>query len=464
MKEEGNRWLASGNFEKAIDCYSEGISKGENLHILHSNRSLAYLKLNSPKKALEDAISCIRLSPLWGKAYSRKGNALFALKMYQEALEAYEEGLAIDGKNSTLIEGRTICWEKLQTNEPVVIDPLSAFMSGIVQLDKKENSLAACTDGTVQLDKKEDPLAAFMSDIVQLDKKEDPLAAFMSDIVQLDKKEDPLAAFMSDIVQLDKKEDPLAAFMDDIGQLDKIVVVKKEFKIDHESEMKGWTSENQIERILQRNHQWINVNPFTVLGLTDEHATTDDITKRYRKLSTMIHPDKTKVPRSQEAFDEVKRGYERLQDDNARKLIVEIIHQCRERVRKTRNRLRKNGLSETDLISRDGTFQESVDKEIKKEFASRELQRQKSEINRRNNEKRERHKEEDELEHWKTVKEYEEGVRETREVRAKTWQGFASKARVKTSKRQIETSEQKELESKRLKSMGIDKTYKSNWR
>ena len=430
MKEEGNRWLASGNFEKAIDCYSEGISKGENLHILHSNRSLAYLKLNSPKKALEDAISCIRLSPLWGKAYSRKGNALFALKMYQEALEAYEEGLAIDGKNSTLIEGRTICWEKLQTNEPVVIDPLSAFMSGIVQLDKKENSLAACTDGTVQLDK----------------------------------KEDPLAAFMSDIVQLDKKEDPLAAFMDDIGQLDKIVVVKKEFKIDHESEMKGWTSENQIERILQRNHQWINVNPFTVLGLTDEHATTDDITKRYRKLSTMIHPDKTKVPRSQEAFDEVKRGYERLQDDNARKLIVEIIHQCRERVRKTRNRLRKNGLSETDLISRDGTFQESVDKEIKKEFASRELQRQKSEINRRNNEKRERHKEEDELEHWKTVKEYEEGVRETREVRAKTWQGFASKARVKTSKRQIETSEQKELESKRLKSMGIDKTYKSNWR
>ena len=37
--------------------------------------------------------------------------------------------------------------------------------------------------------------------------------------------------------------------------------------VDHAAETAGWTGENQVARLLQRNHEWLNLNPFTVLGL-----------------------------------------------------------------------------------------------------------------------------------------------------------------------------------------------------
>ena len=65
------------------------------------------------------------------------------------------------------------------------------------------------------------------------------------------------------------------------------------------------TSEEQIERLLQSNYAWKNLNPYEVLQL-DVDATEEDIKLRYRKLSTLVHPDKClHLEQAREAFEEV---------------------------------------------------------------------------------------------------------------------------------------------------------------
>ena len=70
-----------------------------------SNRSAAYLSKGDAVNALSDAEKCVELSPEWPKGYSRKGAALHALKKYNDAVLAYEAGLAIAPTDAGLKNG-----------------------------------------------------------------------------------------------------------------------------------------------------------------------------------------------------------------------------------------------------------------------------------------------------------------------------------------------------------------------
>lgn len=57
--------------------------------MLYSNRSAAYLKLNKLDEALKDGTKCTELDAQWAKGHTRKGDALYALKRYTDAYNAY---------------------------------------------------------------------------------------------------------------------------------------------------------------------------------------------------------------------------------------------------------------------------------------------------------------------------------------------------------------------------------------
>ena len=64
--------------------------------MFYSNRSAANAGLGDFESALADAEKTVAYKPDWPKGYSRKGAALYGLRRFNDAVEAYEAGLAID--------------------------------------------------------------------------------------------------------------------------------------------------------------------------------------------------------------------------------------------------------------------------------------------------------------------------------------------------------------------------------
>ena len=112
-KEEADSLYKQSKFIEAINVYNRVIehrnretsvdSKKGDLHILHSNRCACHLQVGDVLKALEDANSCIRMSPGWSKGYNRKGSCLLRLSLTDEAILAYEKALELDSSNTEAI-------------------------------------------------------------------------------------------------------------------------------------------------------------------------------------------------------------------------------------------------------------------------------------------------------------------------------------------------------------------------
>ena len=86
--------MKAKQYSEAIRLYTKAIDIDGANHVYYSNRSAAYLQHSNAALALEDAESCINLSPEgFSKGYSRKGAALHVLKRYNDAIAAYEVGL-----------------------------------------------------------------------------------------------------------------------------------------------------------------------------------------------------------------------------------------------------------------------------------------------------------------------------------------------------------------------------------
>ena len=87
----------------AAEMYTHAITL-QATHTLHSNRSACRCAHGDYEGALEDAYTCVCLDRLWAKGYVRKGAALHGLHRFDEAVEAYEEGLRVEPENKVLSE------------------------------------------------------------------------------------------------------------------------------------------------------------------------------------------------------------------------------------------------------------------------------------------------------------------------------------------------------------------------
>ncbi|XP_077151231.1 tetratricopeptide repeat protein 28 isoform X1 [Ranitomeya variabilis] len=102
---QSNDACKNGDFQLAIELYSETLQVDPQNCILYSNRSAAYLKTTQYEKALDDAIKARLLNPKWPKAYFRQGVALQYLGRHADALAAFASGLAQDPKSLQLLLG-----------------------------------------------------------------------------------------------------------------------------------------------------------------------------------------------------------------------------------------------------------------------------------------------------------------------------------------------------------------------
>lgn len=95
-KDQANQYFKDGDYEQAVKLYSEILEIDENNHMVLSNRSAAYIKLEKYDLALGDAIKTTKLKPDWGKAWGRLGAALYGQDKLDEALVAYNKANELD--------------------------------------------------------------------------------------------------------------------------------------------------------------------------------------------------------------------------------------------------------------------------------------------------------------------------------------------------------------------------------
>ncbi|KAL0585805.1 hypothetical protein ABG067_004528 [Albugo candida] len=363
FKTQGNEYLQSKEYLQAIDCYTNAIELNPENAIYYSNRSAAFLSLGDARsKALHDAEKCIQLDPMWWKGYSRKGAAEHALGRFDDARATYLKGLQVDPENACgLAEAAEQVYKAGQEHHKRMKK---------LRPQQQEN---ACSVSTQPID----------TDAV-ISPKKDP-------------ENDLMSEFMSQVEELEN------------GKRRKKLTSNTDFG----------TSEGQLVRLLQPHFQWINLNPYRVLMLEPE-ATEDDIKQHYRKISTLVHPDKCFHPQAREAFEEVKKAYNVLLNNDRRKTFSQLIQTTRTRVEKEHRQKLKKGAVELEPLD------QSIEKAVLKAFADMEKRRlniQKREVAQRRREAFQNEEEELKLtEGFKREKSWAQEDR--RENRVGNWRDF----------------------------------------
>lgn len=158
----------------------------------------------------------------------------------------------------------------------------------------------------------------------------------------------------------------------------------------------------------------------------------DDIKARYRKLSTLVHPDKSSHSRASDAFQAVKNASEVLSDPNKRRISAGIIANITKQVLSSQKRkaeqAKKEGMFHIAIRSAEDApeTQETISAAVKKAFA--EVEFRKIQFETRVKEMAEREAKEElerfaeEVEEAKKDKEWNE----KREERMKKWHSFAA--------------------------------------
>lgn len=138
LKLQGNKAMASKDFETAIKKYSEAIEVLPSNAVYYANRAAAYSSLKKYEESVQDAQSAIEVNPSYSKGYSRLGFAKYALGKPEEALEAYKTVLDIEGDKATDVMKRDY-----ETAKRKVEQSLNLEKSVPTQTDEQESSTDA---------------------------------------------------------------------------------------------------------------------------------------------------------------------------------------------------------------------------------------------------------------------------------------------------------------------------------
>ncbi|XP_072048501.1 tetratricopeptide repeat protein 12-like [Amphiura filiformis] len=102
-KEKGNDQFKAGNYQMAIEHYTEGMNHLKDMVVLYTNRAQAYNRLGDYDNALKDCEAAMFLGPKTVKAYIHQGKAYVGQGKYEEAINSYEEILTFDPKQGKIV-------------------------------------------------------------------------------------------------------------------------------------------------------------------------------------------------------------------------------------------------------------------------------------------------------------------------------------------------------------------------
>ncbi|XP_060948707.1 dnaJ homolog subfamily C member 8 [Limanda limanda] len=199
------------------------------------------------------------------------------------------------------------------------------------------------------------------------------------------------------------------------------------------------TNKQQIERLLRPGASYFNLNPFEVLQI-DPEATDDELKKRFRALSILVHPDKNQgdQERAQKSFEAVDKAYKLLLDPEQKKRALDVVHAGKEyvehMVKEKKKQLKKEGKSQDMEEDDHEMFKQAVYKQTMKLFAELEIKRKERDAKDMHERKRAREEEIEAVEKTKRDREWQKNFEETRDGRVDSWRTFQAKGKRKEKK------------------------------
>ncbi len=397
----------SADYKTAIKEYSNAITFDPEFHILYSNRSAAYLANGEKSRALVDAKKCIDIKPDFVKGHSRLASSMLSLGRWNEARSVYRHILSNLDKDSAVakkgIEDCRIREQKANEAEREMI--LRRVQEAKENLDEEtaegKAKGPAPTDTTVEKSGKGDD---------EEDDEDDLLGDFFDEVEEVTtKNQNPQK--VEEKAKEEVKENKIQIQVKDLGDF-----------------------QTQIDRLLKPNHEWYNLNPFQVLDISYK-APLDLLSRRYKALSLMLHPDKVrtssnsdKVDKAEEAFEYVRKAMNSLKDEDKAKHYRDLVEQGM-----------KQGKRDFDAAAtamNKESLESCQEKATMKIFAEIERRRRDVERRKRNQEKRERDQEDAEVNKMKKERDFEKSWKEGTRVdkRVGNWRDFSSKGNKRTKR------------------------------
>ena len=350
------------------------------------------------------------------------GDTAFRSGNFGEAISHYTQALSLDPTHHVLLSNRSAAYLKLGERSNALHDAQACVQSN-ASFAKGHSRLAAALQSLGRWG----PAKEAYERVLELDKENAVAKKGIEDCKERLEQQQQQQQQQQEEVEEEKDEerDLLDDFFNEVETAAAAKPKKEEAvqpTVIKELKTDLGTPESQIERLLAPNYKWRNLNPFLVLDL--EHtASEDDISRRYKALSLLLHPDKCRsLEKAKEAYDEVQRAKAQLDDPDKRRHVRQLIEEGH-----------RKGKQEWQANKKTEDLKEVKSRAVQRIFAEIEYKRREVEERTRKQEQREREQEEEELHKEKKTREFDQKWRDDTRVekRVGSWRGFQQKKKQK---------------------------------
>mmetsp|Transcript_625 Transcript_625/g.984 ORF Transcript_625/g.984 Transcript_625/m.984 type:complete len:381 (-) Transcript_625:1366-2508(-) len=364
--------------------------------------------------------------------YKSEADAAFRRGDFEVAIANYSNALELDPQNHVLLSNRSAANLKASNKSKALADAKAciaenpSFVKGYSRLGAAQQSLGRWKDAK----------ESYQQVLDNLDPENAVAKKGIENCVFKIKEDDELRE-KEQKMQEEKSSTGDDLLDDFFSEVETAVTKKKEESKEEEKaptmisdQKKGLgTAQEQIERLLAPNYKWKNLNPFYVMDMT-HMSDEDEIGRRYKALSLLLHPDKCRnnksidESRAKLAYDEVQRAKKQVDDEDKVRHVRGLIEQGMKVGRQLWQKKKKEGVDNESL-------EDIQEKEVQRIFAQIELKRREVEQRERKYEQRERKQEEDELEKERQERRFNKNWREETRVdkRIGNWRDFQKKGK-----------------------------------
>jgi len=405
LKSTADAHFRTKAYALAIQAYQDALQLDPTNHIILSNKSAAHLANGEKSKALHDARKCVEYASSWAKGHTRLAAAMASLGRYNEAATVYSKVInELEPTNAAAIAGLEDCRLKQQ-----------------LAREEKEKEASRLQ---MELDRQK-------AEKEELEKQNNRASRGGGD-----EEDDLLDDFFSEVEKVSEKPKPTKS---DEGSRKGDCPEETNNRIKTQLSDLG-TSAYQIDRLLQINYEWKNLNPFHVLDVPYDIDDDSIISARYRALSLLVHPDKCPDDpvRAKDAFEQVRKAMTHMNDTDKRRHVRALIEQGMKQGKRDWEAAKKaNGtMSSCDSMQEKEALAQAQSKATMKIFADIEQSRRNIERRKREFEKRERSQEDEEKAKEKNEMEFDKRWREGERVekRVGNWRDFQGGTEKSTKK------------------------------